>query len=64
MYRSVLIENIEQVHGFPDISIGWRYQIPMLLDMGFQVIAPDLMGFGQTVCVFSSMPVLCNVYAS
>ncbi|KAE8154737.1 Alpha/Beta hydrolase protein [Aspergillus avenaceus] len=36
------------LHGFPDISMGWRYQIPMLLDMGLRVIAPDLLGYGRT----------------
>ena len=38
-----------QFHGWPDLSIGWRNQIPMLLDMGFLVVAPDMMGYGQTV---------------
>lgn len=36
------------IHGWPDLSMGWRYQIPMLLDLGFRVVAPDLMGFGGT----------------
>lgn len=36
------------VHGWPDLSIGWRYQIPMLLNLGLRVVAPDLMGFGGT----------------
>ncbi|KAF2270141.1 alpha/beta-hydrolase [Lojkania enalia] len=36
------------IHGWPDLSLGWRYQIPLLLDMGFRVVAPDLMGFGGT----------------
>ncbi|KAI4260997.1 MAG: hypothetical protein L6R42_003800 [Xanthoria sp. 1 TBL-2021] len=35
-------------HGWPDLSIGWRNQIPMLLDMGFLVVAPDMIGYGQT----------------
>lgn len=39
-----------QIHGWPDLSLGWRYQIPMLLNLGFRVVAPDLMGFGGTVC--------------
>ena len=34
--------------GWPDLSIGWRNQIPVLLDMGYRVICPDLMGFGRT----------------
>jgi len=38
------------IHGFPDISLGWRYQIPFLLERGFRVVAPDLMGFGGTAC--------------
>ncbi|KAF2248421.1 alpha/beta-hydrolase [Trematosphaeria pertusa] len=36
------------IHGWPDCSAGWRFQIPLLLDMGFRVVAPDLMGFGAT----------------
>jgi hypothetical protein len=33
-----------QIHGWPDCSAGWRFQIPALLGMGFRVVAPDLMG--------------------
>ncbi|KAF2277774.1 alpha/beta-hydrolase [Westerdykella ornata] len=36
------------IHGWPDLSMGWRYQIPMLLDMGFRVVAPDMLGYGGT----------------
>ena len=36
------------IHGFPDISMGWRYQIPMLLDLGFRVVCPDSIGYGRT----------------
>lgn len=36
------------IHGWPDIAYGWRFQIPVLLDEGFRVVAPDLMGFGGT----------------
>lgn len=36
------------IHGWPDLSMGWRYQIPMLLSLGLRVVAPDLMGFGGT----------------
>ncbi|KAF7504089.1 hypothetical protein GJ744_002854 [Endocarpon pusillum] len=35
-------------HGFPDISMGWRYQIPMLLSLGLRVVVPDCMGYGRT----------------
>ncbi|KAG9189736.1 soluble epoxide hydrolase / lipid-phosphate phosphatase [Alternaria panax] len=36
------------IHGWPDLSIGWRYQIPLLVDMGMRVVAPDMMGYGGT----------------
>ncbi|KAL2788814.1 alpha/beta-hydrolase [Aspergillus keveii] len=36
------------LHGWPDLAIGWRYQIPFLLLQGIQVIAPDLLGYGKT----------------
>ncbi|KUM62032.1 hypothetical protein ACN42_g5065 [Penicillium freii] len=36
------------IHGFPDLSMGWRYQIPMLVDMGLRVLAPDCLGYGRT----------------
>ncbi|KAI9893403.1 MAG: hypothetical protein M1814_006700 [Vezdaea aestivalis] len=38
------------IHGFPDLAIGWRYQIPTLLKLGFRVVVPDMMGYGQTEC--------------
>ncbi|EEH35520.1 epoxide hydrolase [Paracoccidioides lutzii Pb01] len=36
------------IHGFPDLSMGWRYQIPALTKMGLRVVAPDCMGYGRT----------------
>lgn len=36
------------LHGFPDLSFGWRYQIPYLTSRGYQVIAPDMLGYGRT----------------
>ncbi len=36
------------VHGFPDSNSVWRHQIPVLVDAGFRVIAPDLRGFGES----------------
>lgn len=36
------------IHGWPDISFGWRCQIPYLLSLNFRVIAPDMIGYGQT----------------
>lgn len=29
--------------------MGWRYQIPTLVDLGLRVIAPDCLGYGRTV---------------
>lgn len=36
------------LHGWPDLSVGWRNQIPMLLDMGYRVVVPDMIGYGGT----------------
>ncbi|KAI9845254.1 MAG: hypothetical protein M1837_005010 [Sclerophora amabilis] len=36
------------IHGWPDLSFGWRYQIPTLVDLGLRVVCPDSMGYGGT----------------
>jgi pimeloyl-ACP methyl ester carboxylesterase len=36
------------LHGFPDSGRLWRYQVPALADAGFQVIVPDLRGYGHS----------------
>lgn len=36
------------IHGFPDLSFGWRCQIPMLVSQGLRVVAPDMLGYGRT----------------
>ncbi|CBX97347.1 hypothetical protein IAQ61_007234 [Plenodomus lingam] len=36
------------IHGWPDLSMGWRCQIPLLVEFGFRVVAPDMMGYGGT----------------
>ncbi|KAK2056757.1 alpha/beta-hydrolase [Colletotrichum caudatum] len=36
------------IHGWPDLSLGWRKQIPYLLSKGLRVIVPDMMGYGGT----------------
>lgn len=36
------------VHGFPDSLEVWRHQIPVLVEAGFRVIAPDQRGFGHS----------------
>lgn len=35
------------LHGFPETSFGWRFQIPELAKH-YRVIAPDLRGYGET----------------
>ena len=34
------------LHGFPDSARLWRHQIPVLVEAGYRVIAPDQRGFG------------------
>ncbi|KAJ5494610.1 hypothetical protein N7463_010697, partial [Penicillium fimorum] len=36
-------------HGFPIVSISWRRQIPLFLDLGFRVICPDCIGYGRSI---------------
>lgn len=36
------------MHGFPDSTRLWRNQVPFLVSNGFQVIMPDMRGFGQS----------------
>ncbi len=36
------------LHGFPEHSFSWRYQLPMLADMGFEAWAPNLRGYGKS----------------
>jgi soluble epoxide hydrolase/lipid-phosphate phosphatase len=35
-------------HGFPDLGLGWRYQVPYLLSLNLRVIVPDMLGYGKT----------------
>ncbi|PBP15934.1 epoxide hydrolase [Diplocarpon rosae] len=41
-------DTIFLVHGWPDLSFGWRYQIPHLVSLGLRVVVPDMMGYGGT----------------
>ena len=34
------------LHGFPELAFSWRYQIPALVEAGYEVWAPNLRGYG------------------
>ncbi|MGH3406194.1 MAG: alpha/beta fold hydrolase [Streptosporangiaceae bacterium] len=36
------------LHGFPDSGRLWRHQVPVLAEAGFQVVVPDLRGYGRS----------------
>lgn len=36
------------LHGFPSSSWDWRHQIAQLKEAGYGVVAPDLLGYGNT----------------
>ena len=36
------------LHGFPSASHDWRHQVRALSARGFGVLAPDLLGYGDT----------------
>ena len=36
------------LHGWPDSGRLWRHQVPALAAAGFQVVVPDLRGFGRS----------------
>ena len=36
------------VHGWPELSISWRHQLPCFASLGFRVIAPDMRGYGRS----------------
>jgi pimeloyl-ACP methyl ester carboxylesterase len=46
------------LHGFPESSFSWRYQMPLLAKLGLRVWAPDLRGYGG-----SSRPTGVSSYA-
>lgn len=35
-------------HGWPELAFSWRYQVPMLVEHGYHVIAPDQRGYGDS----------------
>lgn len=36
------------LHGFPEHSISWRHQLPMLAELGYKAWAPNMRGYGNS----------------
>ncbi len=36
------------VHGWPELAISWRHQLPAFAALGFRCIAPDMRGYGRS----------------
>ncbi|KAI2614301.1 alpha/beta-hydrolase [Hypoxylon fragiforme] len=36
------------LHGFPSLPYDWRYQVSLFTSLGYQVIAPYMLGYGYT----------------
>lgn len=36
------------LHGFPEHAFSWRFQMPVLAELGYRVWAPNLRGYGGT----------------
>ncbi|ETW93496.1 MAG: hypothetical protein ETSY1_38955 [Candidatus Entotheonella factor] len=36
------------VHGWPELSMSWRHQLPVLDGLGFRAVAPDMRGYGRS----------------
>lgn len=36
------------VHGWPELSISWRHQLPVFGGLGFRAVAPDMRGYGRS----------------
>ena len=36
------------VHGWPELSISWRHQLPAMAALGFRAVAPDMRGYGRS----------------
>jgi pimeloyl-ACP methyl ester carboxylesterase len=35
------------LHGWPELSISWRHQLPTFANLGFRAIAPDMRGLAR-----------------
>ena len=51
-YVSILAKsnkpNILFLHGFPSSSFDWRHQVAYFSALGYGILTPDLLGYGQT----------------
>ncbi|XOV82845.1 MAG: alpha/beta fold hydrolase [bacterium] len=36
------------VHGWPELSLSWRHQLPAIASLGYYAVAPDMRGYGQS----------------
>ena len=36
------------LHGWPELSISWRHQLPVFAELGFRCVAPDMRGYGKS----------------
>ncbi|HVZ08209.1 alpha/beta fold hydrolase [Rhodopila sp.] len=36
------------LHGWPELSISWRHQLPVFAALGFYCLAPDMRGYGRS----------------
>ena len=36
------------LHGWPELSMSWRGQLPVFAGLGFRAIAPDMRGYGRS----------------
>jgi pimeloyl-ACP methyl ester carboxylesterase len=36
------------LHGWPELSISWRHQLPVFAALGLRAIAPDMRGYGRS----------------
>jgi pimeloyl-ACP methyl ester carboxylesterase len=36
------------IHGWPELSLSWRHQLPVFAGLGFRAIAPDMRGYGRS----------------
>ena len=36
------------LHGWPQLGLAWRHQLPALPKLGFRAVAPDMRGYGRS----------------